>query len=395
MKVAFMLAIIVFWISFSLIVYTYVIYPALLLVLFAVSQLRKDLRYLFNRADRRVSRSVSGDGIGVTLVIPAHNEREHIAEKIENITALDYPRHQLQVVIVSDGSADGTNDILAAIQDPCIEVVILEQRGGKANALNCAVQHARHEVLVFSDASTMFEPDTVRKLVRHFNDSAVGVVCGALRFHSTTDSHQTEGVYWRYESALRLMEGRLGAALNASGAVYAMRRNAYAPLPSGAILDDFLAPMNARNLGYRIVYDPEAVATDFAPETVSGEFARRVRIAAGSFQALPALMRVRLDAITLFSFISHKLLRWSVPFFLIAVLISNALLIGRPFYAVFAALQLAFYIWAFLGLTCHAYLKRVRFGLIGYFLLAMNLAFLVGFFRFLRNRQAIEWQRVS
>jgi cellulose synthase/poly-beta-1,6-N-acetylglucosamine synthase-like glycosyltransferase len=395
MKIVFTFAGIVFWTSLAFIVYTYVIYPVLLLALFAVSQIRKDLRYLFNRKDRRISRSISDDAIGVTLVIPAHNERAHIAEKIENIAALDYPRQRLQVVIVSDGSRDGTNDILAAVMDPCVEVVFLSERGGKANALNCAVQRAKHEVLVFSDASTMFERDTVKKLARHFNDATVGAVCGALRFHSNEDSRQTEGVYWSYESALRLMEGRLGAALNASGAVYALRRNAYAPLPSGAVLDDFLAPMNARNLGYRIVYDPEAIAADFAPESVKGEFARRVRIAAGSFQALPVLMRVRLDGVTLFSFISHKLLRWSVPFFLITALISNALLIGRPVYAIFAAIQLAFYIWALLGLTCHTYLKRIRFGLIGYFLLAMNVAFLVGFFRFLRNRQAIEWQRVN
>jgi cellulose synthase/poly-beta-1,6-N-acetylglucosamine synthase-like glycosyltransferase len=216
-----------------------------------------------------------------------------------------------------------------------------------------------------------------------------------LRFQASAESQQTEGVYWKYESALRLMESRLGAALNASGAVYALRKDAYEPLPRGAVLDDLLIPMNARKRGYSVIYDPEAIATDYAPETIRGEFARRVRIAAGSFQAIPMLLKIRLDRITALCFFSHKLLRWLLPSFLLALMISNAVLIGRPFYAGFGVLQGAFYAWALLGLACYERLKNVRYALIGHFLVAMNAAFLVGFFRYLRNRRTIEWQRVS
>jgi cellulose synthase/poly-beta-1,6-N-acetylglucosamine synthase-like glycosyltransferase len=393
MRIASVLMVFVFWLSLGVVIYTYLVYPLVLLVFFAISQLRTDFRYLFNRIDRRVGRFGKTELPSVTFVIPAHNEETHLPEKLRNISVFDYPLDKLQVVIVSDGSTDGTNDILRKIGDPHIETLILPKRRGKAGALNSGVAAARHEVLVFSDASTLFEPDTLRNLVRHFRDQQTGAVCGALRFHASSDSRQTEGVYWKYESALRLMESRLGATLNASGAVYALRREAYSPLPIGAVLDDLLVPMNARTLGYRVLYDPEAVATDFAPDTIRGEFARRVRIAAGSFQALPSLMRVPFDGFAAFSFISHKLLRWFVPFFLVALLISNALLVGRPWYTAFALLQSAFYLWAFLGFACHKYFRRVRYALIGYFLFAMNAAFVVGFFRYIQNRQAIEWQR--
>jgi cellulose synthase/poly-beta-1,6-N-acetylglucosamine synthase-like glycosyltransferase len=395
MRALSVVAAIVFWTSFATVVYTYFIYPFILLVLFAVTQVRTDLYYLLNRLDRRAGRLDHEEIPAVTVVIPAYNEEKHLDSKLSNIRALDYPREKLQVIVVSDGSADRTNEILRTIKEPYIESVILDLRGGKANALNCAVARARHDLLIFSDASTLFETDTVLKLVRHFRDPRLGAVCGALRFHASSESQQTEGVYWKYESALRLMESRLGATLNASGAVYALRRAAYSPLPDGAILDDLLIPMNARRLGYRVIYDPEASATDFAAETIRGEFARRVRIAAGSFQALPELMRVRLGAVAAFSFFSHKLLRWVLPFFLIALLISNCFLVGRPLYLCFAVLQVAIYLWALLGVACYERLRRVRYALVGHFLVAMNAAFLVGFFRYLKNRQAVEWERVN
>ena len=388
-------ALAIFWISLAVILYTYFIYPVVLLLLFAISQLRTDLRYLFNRVERRTARLSDAEAPGATFVIPAHNEEKHLAAKLENLRRLGYPREKLQVVFVSDGSTDRTADILRGATDPWIETVILQERGGKANALNCAVSRARHDILIFSDASTLFEPYAVQKLVRHFGNPEIGAACGALRFEASSESQQTEGVYWKYESALRLMESRLGASLNASGAVYALRRDAYQPLERGVVLDDLLIPMNARRCGFWIIYDPEAVATDYAPETIRGEFARRVRIAAGSFQALPELLRIRLGALTTFCFVSHKLLRWLLPLFLITLIVSNTLLVGRPFYATFAGLQAVFYLWAILGAACYERLKTVRYALIGHFLVAMNLAFLVGFFRYLRNRRAIEWQRVS
>ena len=172
---------------------------------------------------------------------------------------------------------------------------------------------ASHEIIVFSDASTLFAPDAVRKLVRHFGDPHVGVACGTLGFEGNPEFQRTEGVYWRYEKALRVMESRLGATLTASGAIYALRRAAWRPLTPDVMIDDFVVPFAARGLGYGVVFDPEARATDVAEESVAHEFARRVRLAVGSFRALGQLARVRLDAFTSRAFFSHKLLRWVLP----------------------------------------------------------------------------------
>ena len=150
-------------------------------------------------------------------------------------------------------------------------------------------------------------------------------------------------MYWKFETLLRLMEARLGATLTASGAIYALRRQAYYPLAPDTVLDDFVVPMNARNAGYRIVYDPEAIATEVAPRTVGGEFTRRVRLASGSFDALRDFARIRLDGVTVFAFLSHKVCRWIVPFFLITLLVSNVFLRGF-IYRIMLMGQILFYI---------------------------------------------------
>jgi cellulose synthase/poly-beta-1,6-N-acetylglucosamine synthase-like glycosyltransferase len=194
---------------------------------------------------------------------------------------------------------------------------------------------------------------------------------------------------------LRLMESRLGATLTASGAIYALRREAWVPLSSDTVLDDFVTPINARNQGFDVLYDPEAIALDFAPSSVKGEFARRVRIAMGSFRALGTFLTARLSTFTRFAFLSHKLMRWTVPQFLLLVFFSNMFLLNTRFYLVFFGLQGAFYFWAALGYLFQKRLKKIRFALVGYFLLAMNLAFLVGLFRFLTTKKEATWQRVS
>lgn len=384
-----------FWICFLLIVYTYLLYPIVLFLAYSCSQVVRDWHYLTSRRNRRASPRGSEGLPQVSFLISAYNEEVCLRGKLENLRQLAYPTEKLEVNIVSDGSTDGTNEILRAAEGPNIRALILPERGGKANALNQAVAAARHEILVFSDAATLFAPDAVQNLVRHFVDPSVGVVCGALQFEGTEESKQTDGVYWSYESMLRLMEARLGATLTASGAIYALRRVCYQPLPPGSVLEDFLVPMNARKQGFRVLYDPEAVGTEFAASTVGGEFTRRVRLAVGSFRALGELVRVPLRGFTMVAFVSHKLLRWSVPFLLIGILVSNVLLVNRSYYGFALGGQLIFYLWAVLGYFLRNRMQGVRFALVGYFLLAMNLAFLVGFFRYLLGRQEVTWQRVS
>lgn len=386
---------VVFWLSLGMIAYTYFLYPAVLFVACSLVQLRSDWRYLTGRQNRRVS-ALQDDAVpGISFLIPAYNEEAHLLQKINNLREMDYPRQKVQILFVSDGSTDATNEILKDLPDPNVEIVLLPHRSGKATALNQAVSRARQEILVFSDASTLFAPDALRKLARHFAHAEVGAVCGALRFQASSESQQTEGVYWKYESMIRLMEARLGATLTASGAVYALRREAYLPLDPRTVLDDFVIPMNARRGGYRVLYDPEAIATDYAPESIMGEFTRRVRLATGSFSSLMFLLRVPMGGFGRFAFISHKLLRWILPLVLCTLLASNVALVRQPAYAVFGLLQLSFYLWAGLGYLLRERMRGVQFVLLPYFLLAMNFAFLVGLFRCLAKQEEVIWQRVS
>jgi len=385
----------IFWVCLLLIGYTYLLYPVVLFLAYAFSQARRDLQYLTARRNRRVGSLGPEQLPGVSLIVPVYNEEAHLPDKIANLRQLDYSREKLEIILVSDGSTDRSNAILQSLQEPYFQTIFLPERKGKTTALNNAAAQARHSILVLSDASTLFAPDALKNLVRHFSDPSVGVVCGALLFEGTPESQQTEGVYWKYESMLRLMEARLGATLTASGAIYALRCQAYRPLPAGTVIEDFLIPMNGRKQGYRVLYDPEAVATEFAAPSVAGEFIRRVRLAVGSFQALGELLRIPLRGFTMLAFVSHKLLRWVVPFLLVGLLVSNAFLANNPLYRFFLTGQLLFYTWASLGFVLRDRMQRIPLALVGYFLLAMNLAFLVGFARFLLGRQEVTWQRVN
>ena len=386
---------IVFWVCLGLVAYPYVVYPFVLFLVYSVAQTWRDLKYLRTSRNRRTETPPLAELPGVSIIVPAYNEEKVLPSKIENLLGLDFPKERLQVIFVSDGSTDRTNAILQSIEAENFELILLNERKGKANALNQAIGRARSPVLVFCDASTLFEADAVKKLVRHFSDPNVGAVCGAVRYQATAEAQQTEGVYWKYESALRMMEARLGAILNASGAIYALRRECYLPVPQSTLLEDFVIPMRARKLGFSVLYDPEAVALEFPASTVSGEFTRRVRLAVGSFRAFGDLVRVPWRGFTPFALLSHKLLRWLVPFFAVGLLVTNFALMRIWFYQVALTAQILFYFWAGLGFFFYRQMRRVRYGLVAYFFFAMHLAFLVGFVRCVVGSEKAVWQKVT
>ncbi len=385
----------VFWVALALVFYTYVGYPLILFVCYGLVQVKRDWQYLDKRRDRRRAELTDAQLPSVTMLFAAYNEEEHLATKLENTRQLNYPADRLQVVIVSDGSSDQTNAILRQVDDPRFEIVIRPERSGKCAALAIAVERARNRIFVLSDSSTMFAPDALRKLVRHFENPAIGAVCGALSFHCNAESGQTEGLYWKYETALRLMEARLGATLTPSGAIYAVRGDAYVPPTPDVLVDDILTLMNVRRAGLQVHYDPEAKAVDYPASSVAGEFRRRVRISTGSFRALPALLRIPKTGFTAFAFFSHKLLRWILPVLFILVFVSNLFLLRQPFYAGALLAQFAILLWAGVGFVFRESLSRVRFTLVGYFLVAMNLAFLVGMLRSFSGDKEAAWQRTN
>ncbi len=386
---------VVFWVCFLLVTHTYLLYPVSLLAASSAIQIWRDWRFLVTRQDRRRIPRDPVDLPALSFIIPAYNEERHLPSKLENIAKLDYPKELLDILFVSDGSTDRTNRILAGAEGGNVRVLYLPSRGGKASAVNQAVEQARHRILVLSDAATLFAPDAIRKLIRHFADSQVGVVGGALQFAGSLQSRQTEGVYWRYEGMLRLMESRLGVTLTASGAIYALRRECFIPLPASTLIEDLVVPMNARKQGFRVLYDPEARATDFAPATVGGEFTRRVRIATGSFRALGQLLHGPLDPLTGFAFLSHKLLRWILPLLLIGMFLTSALLWQSLVYRVMFLAQGAFYICGVAGYLFRRQVEGIRYALIPYYLLAMHLAFLVGLVRVLFRRSEVGWRRAG
>jgi cellulose synthase/poly-beta-1,6-N-acetylglucosamine synthase-like glycosyltransferase len=386
---------ITFWVCLALVIYPYLVYPLLLFVAYSLTQAWRDLRYLVQGRSRRTETPATHALPAISLLIPAYNEERALLQKMENLRQLDFPRERMQIIFVSDGSIDDTNAILESIADANVECVLLPERKGKANALNQAVARARNPILVFCDASTLFRPDAIHKLVRHFSDPTVGGVCGAVAYEANAVAQQTEGLYWKYESMLRGMEARLGAILNASGAIYALRRACYPRLPVTTIIEDFVIPMNARKLGYSMLYDPEAIALEFPASSVSGEFTRRVRLAMGSFRAIGGLIRVPWRGFTPFALVSHKLMRWAVPFFLIGLLLSNLALSGAWFYRIVLLVQIIFYVWAGLGFFFYSTMRRIRYGLVAYFWAALHLAFLVGFIRCLLDSEKPVWQKVS
>lgn len=243
---------IIFWLSVATLIYTYIGYPVLLFLLSSALQMVRDLRFIFNRGDRRTT-ARSQDWPAVTLIIPAFNEEDVIADKLENALALDYPQDKLEILVGSDGSTDATNDIVQSYGDRGVKLINYTDRGGKVSVINRTVPRAAHGLVVLTDANTMYEASAIKNLVKHFGDGRVGVVVGELTFESPSEEHKGEGYYWRYEVMLKFMENKLGAILGANGGLYAIRKELYRPVPNSTIVDDFVIPLKIAEERYRQV----------------------------------------------------------------------------------------------------------------------------------------------
>jgi cellulose synthase/poly-beta-1,6-N-acetylglucosamine synthase-like glycosyltransferase len=373
-----------FWSSLLLIAYTYVAYPVLLWVACR-------LRRLMERTPAADASPVEWPA--VTMLVAAHNEAGVIREKIANCLAVDYPADRFRVVIASDGSVDGTNEIVAACSDPRIQLIAYSQRRGKIATLNATIPALEDEILVMSDANTMYAPDAVRALVRHFADRRVGCVCGELVLESPDGGGSGEGLYWKYETLLKRMESKLGFLLGATGGIFAMRKSLFRPLPTSTIVEDFVTAMKILEDGHRVCYEPGARATETTAPSMRDEMRRKSRIGAGGFQAIgmTAAMLNPLRGMPALGYWSHKIVRWFVPFLMLGALLANVALATEPIYALFLVAQALAYAIGVQGLLPrpmdHRLVRPVR-----YFFM-MNLALFIGFFRFLRGTQRVTWER--
>lgn len=385
---------IVFWISALSLAHTYFLYPLVLVAAAGLSQARSDLRLLARGGERR-HREIA-DLPRVSLLFAAWNEAPVIAKKIENCLALDYPPEKLEILVGSDGSDDGTDAIVASFDDPRI-VLSSGPRMGKIGVLNRLVPRATGEILVFSDANTLFEAGAVRKLLRRFRDPRVGLVCGRLRLYNPGEGRYEESAYWVYESFLKFLEGKWGMVMGANGGIYALRRSLWETLPAQTVVEDFVVAGRCLLRDRRVVYEVEAIAWEETTEDYTKERARRSRIAAGNFQALVRLRDLLAPTRpgVAFAFVSHKVMRWFAPFFLLGLFVSNLLLVGRTFYNLSLLAQLAFYGLALAGLW--GYSRGVLGGMAStarYFT-EMNWGMLQGFFRWLRGSQKVTWDRTA
>lgn len=385
-----------FWASALALLHTYILYPLILVAWGALRGAKADLRFLVDGKDRRLPAEPPSLP-RVSLACAAWNEEEVIQQKIDNSLALDYPPDRLEIVIGSDGSDDGTDAIVSACTDPRVRLSSDTIRVGKIGVLNRVVPTLRGEILVLTDANTIFEPSALRKLVRHFDDPRVGLVCGKLRLYNPKKKGFEESGYWTYESFLKLHEGKYGAVMGANGGIYAIRRELFQPLPPDTVVEDFVVAARVLLAGKRVVYDPEAVAWEETTEDYARERVRRVRIAAGNFQAL-GLVGGLLDprrGFPAFAFFSHKLLRWLAPWFLLTALLTSLALASRGIYAAAFLGQLGFYGLAALGWTGWGKGRLGSAASIARYFVEMNVAMGQGLLRHLRGTQKVTWQRTA
>lgn len=382
-----MILAVIFWSCITLIAYTYVFYP---LVIYVWSSLKPALP----------SRNAAPALPSVSIVISVYNEEAVLEEKLKNLAALDYPSDRIEIIIGSDGSSDRTNVMLSASDLPIVRPILFPQRRGKAAVINALIAQAKGDIIILSDANTFYDASTARSLVEPFVDPTIGAVCGELILQSESGMAGSvgESSYWNYENIIKSNESRIHSTLGATGAVYAIRKDLFVPIPTEKVVaDDFLIPMNILMQGYRNCYEPRAVAYERLSNSISGEFRRKVRISAGNFTGIAEFARLlhpRFGFIA-FALWSHKIIRWIVPGLLPAALLLNVFLAARSeFYQALLYAHLFFYLLSVLGFLLDT--LKLKAGILSfpYYFVAMNAALLVGFVKFILGRQRPTWDVV-
>lgn len=377
---------VLFWIAVGTIAYVYAGYP-LLLALVTLVRGRRAVR-------------VGNACPGVTLIVSAYNEEAVIAEKIENCLALDYPPERLQVLVISDCSDDRTDAIVQGYAARGVTLLRMQERGGKTLGLNAGVAAARGEAVVFSDANAMFDAGALRAIVANFADATVGAVTGESRYRSGAAERaaESEGLYWRYELALKRLESAVGSLVGGDGAIYAIRKSLYRPMKA-ADLSDFVNPLQIVAQGYRNVYEPRAVSFEHAGDSFAKEYRRKVRIVNRAWRALmsmPHLMNPLRHGWFAAQVISHKLLRWLVPLFMIVAFAANVALalMGGWFYRTLLAAQLLFYALALAGRLLARRGEPPRIVAIPWYFVMVNVASLRGIWDAFAGKTYTTWTTV-
>lgn len=330
----------------------------------------------------------------VTLLITAYNEATRIEEKLRNSIALDYPKDKLQILVASDGSDDGTNDMVRAFENDGVELFVMPQRSGKESTQKAALEHATGEVIVFTDVATRIPPDGLSQIVSNFADTTVGCVSSEDRLVDKHGEVSGEGFYVKYEMALRRIESRVNTLVGLSGSFFAARRDVCQNF-SAKMQSDFRTLLTSVQMGYRGVTDPEAIGYYQNISDEKREYARKLRtVVRGLTVFFDNLYLLNIKKYGLFSYqlFCHKLLRWLVPFFLIFALLSNLLLIfSAPLFFILFLMQAAFYGFAAKGLLNKGNPPK-GLAKIPMFFVAVNLSILDAWWHYLRGKRIVMWQ---
>jgi cellulose synthase/poly-beta-1,6-N-acetylglucosamine synthase-like glycosyltransferase len=367
---------VVFWAAVALLVYSHLGYPLL-------------LRGLVALRGPRGPAPVPAELPVVSLIVAAHDEDAVIERKVGDALALDYPREKLELIVASDGSTDRTSELARAAG---ADLVLELPRGGKVAALNAAVERARGDVLAFSDANSFWEPGSLRRLVERLSEPDVGYVCGQVRFVSGGGDNQ-EGLYWRYEMAVRDLESRLAGVTAGNGAINAVRRDAYVFLDRERG-QDITLPFQLVKRGWRPVYEPAAVASERMAATIDAEFARKRRMMTGAWATMIAggmLSPRGYGPMYALEIGSHRLLRYASPLLHLAALAANLALLGDgAVYTVTVLAQLALLAAAALG----AVVPAAPFRIARYYVV-VTAASAVGLWDYLRRGVPVTWEKAE
>ncbi|MBX3293860.1 MAG: glycosyltransferase family 2 protein [Acidobacteria bacterium] len=379
-----LIAQLVFWASSGVLAYVYAGYPLLV--------------YLIARTRAEPLRDPAAKPT-VTVLITAYNEEAAIREKIENTFGLEHPLDKLEILVASDGSTDTTDDIVRSFSDRGVRLLRVEGRKGKTFVQNAAVEAATGEIILFSDATTHYDPSVLNKVLPFFADVSVGCVAGRLIYRNDEETVVGDGAtsYWGYETYIKGSESKACSLIGASGCLYAVRRSAYVPMYPEACSDFLICTVLYRK-GLRTVFAPDAVCYEHVNRDSSAELRMRIRVIAQTFADLwrnRDMMNPFKSGFYAIQLISHKLLRYAVPILLAAMFIANAVLISSgSFYSTLFALQAIFYILAVVGwITETAGLRSRILSIPQYFVLA-NIASVIAFYKFLRGERFASWEPI-
>ncbi len=388
---------IIFWIALFIIFYSYLGYGILLFIIIKIRRL------LGLNKKPAINEDYQPD---VTLFVAAYNEKDYVDEKVKNSFSLNYPKEKIKQVWVTDGSDDGTPEILRKYED--IKVYHEDARGGKIGAMNRGMKFVETPIVIFSDGNTSLGTDSIKEIVNLFKDPKVGCVSGEKRIHNKAADAAAgagEGIYWKYESTLKKWDAELYSVVGAAGELFAIRTELWQEVEKDTLLDDFIISLRVAMSGYTIQYNPNAYAVETASANVKEELKRKVRISAGGIQSvvrLKSLLNIFKYRTLSFQYISHRVLRWTLtPLLLLLIIPINFVVAWQNgfdlnnIYTLLFYAQLLFYIMALSGWFLENRKIKVKILFIPYYFFIMNLSVYLGFGRYLKGNQSVKWERAK